>query len=296
MNPPSANDKTTGPVNGLLITDLDGTLFRSDRTLSETDRKTLEALAGKGIVRAIATGRSLYSYDRARGMSLPVDYVLFSTGAGILRQADAKIIRSIQLDAEIVDEAMEVLKQESLDFMVHRPIPDNHAFAYWGKAVGNPDFLRRIELYQSVCRPLDGNGERFGPAAQLIVILPPSGDTTLIGRLREKLPGLSIIRATSPLDGRSTWIELFHPEVSKSRTAQWLASHLALSKQQVLSVGNDYNDLDLLEWAGTSFVVDNAPRELKARFPSVASNDRFGFTEAVEKWLAALAAPPAPGR
>jgi hydroxymethylpyrimidine pyrophosphatase-like HAD family hydrolase len=51
-------------------------------------------------------------------------------------------------------------------------------------------------------------------------------------------------------------------------------------------VGNDYNDLDLLEWAGSSFVVANAPPDLTDRFPTVASNDDCGVAEAITRWLA----------
>jgi len=51
-----------------------------------------------------------------------------------------------------------------------------------------------------------------------------------------------------------------------------------------MAVGNDYNDLDLLRWAAKSFVVNNAPGELLARFPAVRSGDESDFSEAVALW------------
>jgi hydroxymethylpyrimidine pyrophosphatase-like HAD family hydrolase len=51
-----------------------------------------------------------------------------------------------------------------------------------------------------------------------------------------------------------------------------------------LAVGNDYNDLDLLEWAGTSRLAAGAPPELSARFPLAASADDSDFAEAVVAW------------
>ena len=53
-----------------------------------------------------------------------------------------------------------------------------------------------------------------------------------------------------------------------------------------MSVGNDYNDLDLLEWTSGSFVVDNAPADLKKRFVGVNSNNDGGVAEAARRWLA----------
>jgi len=255
--------------------------------MSDQDRRTLTALGDKGIVRAIATGRSLYSFERADGLAIPIDYVIFSTGAGILRVSDKKLLRGVNLDTDAVSRVTDVLKQASLDFMVHCPVPDNHQFAYWGSDGDNPDFTRRIALYKEVCWPLDGEKDAFGPAAQLLAVLPPTGDIRIIERLRDKLPDLNVIRATSPLDGGSTWIEFFHQSVSKSSAAEWLARHLDISRKDTLSVGNDYNDLDLLEWANMSFVVENAPDELKTSFPGVSSHNHCGVTEAVEKWLAA---------
>jgi hydroxymethylpyrimidine pyrophosphatase-like HAD family hydrolase len=87
------------------------------------------------------------------------------------------------------------------------------------------------------------------------------------------------------LDGKSTWIEIFPAGVSKSRTAKWLASRLGIPDLQTLSVGNDYNDADLLEWAASSFVTANAPEALRQRFPIVASNNHGGVSEAIERWL-----------
>ncbi|MCP4045415.1 MAG: HAD hydrolase family protein, partial [Gammaproteobacteria bacterium] len=69
--------------------------------------------------------------------------------------------------------------------------------------------------------------------------------------------------------------------------ASWLASRLDTDPADIMAIGNDYNDLDLLEWAQQSFVVENAPIELKSRFQQVASNDNGGVAEAVEHWFSA---------
>jgi len=270
---------------GLFITDFDGTLLRTDRTLAEKDLETLQRLGSMNIVRVIATGRSLYSFNRAVGSSLPIDYIIFSTGAGVIKYPEGDLLRKVDLDPDSVRNTIKTLMEEKLNFMVHRPIPDNHQFAYWSFRPDETDFFRRIELYKESSWPMDGDYDGFGSAAQLLAIVPKSRVTDLLDSLRNKLPQLTIIRTTSPLDGTSTWIEFFHPEVSKSRAADWLAAQLGILRKNTLSVGNDYNDLDLLEWADRRFVVDNAPQDLKDRFPAVSSNNHCGITEAVNLWL-----------
>ncbi len=281
---PVVKGKKPFQCRGFFITDLDGTLFRSDRTAADTDLKTLQKLGKLGIVRAVATGRSLYSFKKAVGDTLPIDYVIFSTGAGILQYPNGPFLRKIDLEPASVKQAVEILMAAKLDFMIHRPIPDNHKFTFWGTVDNNSDFTRRIHLYEQFCRPLDKR-EGFDKAAQILAIVSNSDGQPLIDHLRRKLPDLNIVRTTSPLDGESTWIEFFHKEVSKSQAAAWLASRLDIPVEKTLSIGNDYNDMDLLEWSGCRFVVENAPNDLKERFPSVASHNECGVTEAVDRWL-----------
>lgn len=287
----SHENKITEPFGGrhpkrLFVMDLDGTLLRSDRTFDAVDLRALEQLGNQGVVRAIATGRSLHSFNTVADSNLPVDFVIFSTGAGIAQYPGGHIIRKVSLEPHEVEQACQVLKAAQLDFMVHRPIPDNHVFAYFQSGNGNSDFKRRISLYSRYAYPLESSSSAFGPATQLLAILAPQSPTPILAKIRAELPEYSVIQTTSPLDGESTWIEIFPRAVSKSLTTAWMANELGISKQRTASVGNDYNDLDLLEWACSSYVVDNAPADLKSRFPSVASNNNCGVAEVIRRWSA----------
>jgi hypothetical protein len=216
---------------------------------------------------------------------LPVDYIIFSTGAGVLKYDTGKIIRKVNIEPHEVRRACDILKACGLDFMVHRTIPDNHMFAYSRSNDGNTDFERRIELYQQFAIPLSDDSDDFGPATQLLAIVPPAKTNSALETIRGQMIDFNVIRTTSPLDGRSTWIEIFPTTVSKSLTAAWLADTLGIDQQMIVSVGNDYNDIDLLEWTPSSYVVNNAPSDLKNRFTCVASNNNGGVAEAVRRWL-----------
>jgi hydroxymethylpyrimidine pyrophosphatase-like HAD family hydrolase len=273
------------PPEGLFIIDLDGTLLRSDRTFGGRDLEALTMLGNLNVVRAIATGRSLASFDTVIESDLPVDYLIFSTGAGVLRYPGRKIIRKVHIDPHKVRRACAVLSNHRLDFMVHRTIPDNHMFAYLRSDDGNPDFERRIEIYRQFAVPLDGGADDFGPATQLLAVVPPGNAGPILEKIRADLADFNVIQTTSPLDGISTWIEIFPSSVSKSQTAAWLADTLGIDNRSIGSVGNDYNDLDLLEWTASSYVVDNAPADIKTRFACVASNNDGGVAEAAECWM-----------
>jgi hydroxymethylpyrimidine pyrophosphatase-like HAD family hydrolase len=282
---PITNPQGRHQPRGLFIVDFDGTLLRSDRTFAEIDLEALQQLGERGIVRAIATGRSLFSFNRACISNLPLDFVIFSMGAGILQYGGSEIVRQTSLEAHEVERACEVLKACRLDFMIHRAIPDNHMFAYFRSGSNNDDFERRLKLYHQYAEPLTDTFTGFDLATQLLAVVPAGNGGSVLAKIRSELPDFSVIQTTSPLDGRSTWIEIFPHAVSKSLTAAWLAGQLQIEKQRIVSVGNDYNDLDLLEWTHNSYVVDNAPADLKARFTSVASNNNGGVAEAARRWL-----------
>ena len=282
---PSSDWRWGEPPSGLFVCDFDGTLLRSDRSFSNADLKALSQLDALGIVRVIATGRSIYSLNTISISELPVDFIIFSSGAGIDQHPGGQIIRKVSLEAHEVNRAIAILQAEGLDFMVQRPIPDNHIFGYFESTPANADFKRRIELYSRFAFPLDELIDGFGPATQLIAILPYGDSQPALDDIRKKLPDFNIIQTTSPLDGRSLWIEVFPPNVSKSHAVAWLTAEFGLDSAQTLSIGNDYNDLDLLEWTAKSFVVENAPDDIKDRFPVVASHDDSGVAEAVQRWL-----------
>ena len=273
------NSWTDSPPIRMVVTDLDGTLLGPDRSLSDRDYRTLVQLGDAGILRVIATGRSLYSAASVLADDLPVDVLIFSSGAGILDWSTRQILAARHLPAATVRMIAETLLAARLDFMIQEPIPDNHRFVFARSGRPNPDFERRIALYRDFARPVDADPKELGHACQIIVIVPD--DVRVFEQLKKDLRDANVIRTTSPLDGRSIWIEIFPADVSKGHAAQWLCDRRGIDPSRTLGIGNDYNDLDLLAWAGHSRVLANAPADLKARFPVAKSHHSSGFTHAV---------------
>ena len=115
-------------AKGMVVTDLDGTLFQKDHRISERNYQTLLDLGNRGIVRVIATGRHLVSARKVLSLDFPIDFLLFSSGAGILAWPEQRLLFSASMNREEVSLAFDALSRRSLDFMVHRPVPENHHF------------------------------------------------------------------------------------------------------------------------------------------------------------------------
>lgn len=283
---------------GLFVTDLDGTLLTDQRDILTQEMANLERLRQQNIGVAIATGRSLFSFKRLLagngslklGILRGVDYVIFSTGAGLLDLGTDEILQSHSLSVDDVLDISEYLEGLGVDYMVHAPIPETRKFVYRSQGEKNPDFSRRIGLYSEFGEPVDEvsrtriNG--FGGATEVLCIASRERGYELAKKVATELEGFSVIMATSPLDKQSVWIEIFPPRVSKSASVEWLASSLGLTQEYVCGVGNDFNDQDMLQWSGYSFIVENGPSIMKDDYITVSSNNNGGVSEAISKWLA----------
>jgi HAD superfamily hydrolase (TIGR01484 family) len=269
----------------MVVTDLDGTLLTSERRLSSADRETLHALGERGILRVVATGRSLFSALKVLGPDFPIDFLVHASGAGIMSWPDRRSLLSHHMQKEHARELAAELIRRELDFMLHHALPDNHCFYAHRARADNADFERRMELYAPFAQPLHEPLYIESTMSQALVIEPAEGESQHHA-LRAALPGYQVIRTTSPLDGASHWTEIFPLGVSKAAASAWLRRELALTSGTTLAIGNDYNDEELLAWADLACVVANAPPELSARYRAVASNDSGGFSEAVRSTLA----------
>jgi hydroxymethylpyrimidine pyrophosphatase-like HAD family hydrolase len=271
---------------GMVVSDLDGTLFDSQRRISSESRATLVALGRSGVIRVIATGRSLFSACEALSSDLPIDYLVHTSGAGVMSWPQQESLSTVHMPAPLARSLAARLITLGVDFMLHRALPDNHHFLMHRSASKNADFDRRLRRYGQFAAPLRLTDLGAEPMCNAVVIEPSSAPSRHAELLRI-LPEFTVIRATSPLDHSSRWFEIFPIGATKGRAAAWLCARAGHSGGLNVAVGNDYNDIGLLDWADLPYVVANAPEELRARYPNVASNDANGFTEAVQRALGA---------
>jgi Cof subfamily protein (haloacid dehalogenase superfamily) len=272
---------------GICVTDLDGTLFNLEHEITPSNLQALDRLGELNVCRAAATGRSLYSLQKVLRESSPFDYVIFSTGAGIMNWHTQKIILSRHIRQAQATETFHKLLKLQLDFMVHAPIPHNHRFIAIRKA-GIPDFERRLAVYQDFMDEPDKHGNIPWEEITQFLVVADSDQESLLPVLTDLVKPLKVIRTTSPFDHTSLWFEIFDSEVSKGSAAEYLLELFGLHRDRLMAVGNDYNDAEMLKLAGSAFVTSNAPLELRNTYRTVADHNEHGFCEAVDCWLKSI--------
>lgn len=270
----------------MVITDLDGTLLQADHSISTTDYQTLEELGKLGICRVAATGRNLMKVRQVLTPGMPFDFVIFSSGAGLMDWKQQKLLTAMHIPADETGEIVRFLMEERLNFKVSREIPDNHHFAWW-RSSPCEEFDRYLNYHQVLgdAVPLKA-GDAF-PISQVLIFLRrnPEQFEHIKQKVLEQFPHVSVIRATSPLHPDFTWMEIFPEGVTKAHGVEAVCRITGIPKEQTLGIGNDFNDMELLDFTRLSYVVDNAPDELKYRYRNSRAHHEDGFSYAVRKHL-----------
>ena len=263
-----------------IVVDLDGTLLNDNKKVGDRDFETLQKLGMKGIVRIIATGRSLYSFYQVLDNDFPIDYLIFAAGGGIMNFKTREIIKSYSIEKGDVIKIVNKLDALKIDFQIREDIPNGHSYVYKKYSNNNPDFDRLNSLYKSFANELI-DFKIITSSSRIICI---HKNDSLVNQIEKEFIGFSIIRATSPIDNQSVWMEIYPKGVNKGTAVKYLFEKLNLSLLNTAGIGNDYNDIHFMDIIKNSFMVNSAPNDLKRKYSVTVSNNDNPLTEVIKKF------------
>jgi hydroxymethylpyrimidine pyrophosphatase-like HAD family hydrolase len=281
---------------GLWLTDFDGTIKPHDpgTPLAQADLTALKRLGAEGWVRAVVTGRSLFSFAAAWEPGLELDWLIFSSGLGLCPWGPlgpGAVMEARALKPPEAESALTAALDLNFGFFVYLPPPDGHHYYYLKPPSRTPaGFDKRLKMFAAQGRPFPADFFDRAPAerpvlSQILLMIPEAESVFAEAELARRLPRLSRLASASPFNDGCRWLEVLPPGVSKGRASAALAERLGLGRDRTVALGNDHNDRDLLDWAGRSFVVQDAPPDLLARHKPVAPAGQGGLAEAAARVL-----------
>ncbi len=263
----------------LVATDLDGTFLKNDKTISRKNMEALLWMGEKNIVRVAATGRNLRKVKEVLNNHVPFDYIVYSSGAGVYDWKSQKQIYNRNIEEDSVQKMFRYLIKEDLNFHAFFPAPDNHKHWYYrGKKVCE-EFERYFSFNNAFAFELDADKLPQTKLCQFLIIIPENNTRfdTMKNEIEAICRNIRVIRASSPITNGYIWIEIFHQSVSKGNGTKHICELLEIKRENTVGIGNDYNDFDLLEYTGHSFLTENAPAEIRMHFPNLPSNEKDAF-------------------
>jgi Cof subfamily protein (haloacid dehalogenase superfamily) len=281
----------------LLALDLDGTLLDSRGQISERNRLAIQNAREKGVSVALVTGRR-FRDSRPVALELGLDVPLIShNGALTKHAATLQTVSVLPLPLAAAREALRVGHAANADAL----LSDDHE----GLGVLVYDHIRgentSAHRYVNWARRLHGDEEGRQAVQQVDSLeeyldhepihLAFSGRCKEMDQLEVRLHaelGASVkILGTKYLEQDFTLLDILNPAASKGAGVAAAATELGVGREEIMAIGDNYNDLEMLLFAGTGVVMANAPlflREIAGLHPT-ATNSEDGVALAIEQFI-----------
>ena len=252
----------------LLLFDLDGTLLRSDKTVSDRTLSVLDNCKKRGHIIGISTSRSEQNCMAFLGKLSPD--ILITSGGALVKKGDEyihKAVFSAERTREIIETARNVCGD---DVEITVDTPDAHYWNYkidplkidksWGGSIWT-DFSNFSEQALKICVEIfeDNKSEM----------------------LAQKLNDCDSIRFS---DGY--WYKFTKKNVTKENAIKIVCENCGIAVEDIISFGDDYADIGMLKMSGTGVSMGNAVPEVKAVCDvTIGSNDEDGIAEYLESLI-----------
>jgi len=275
--------KISPPSIRLLATDIDGTLLNPQFTISNGDLMALRRAHAAGIEIVLVTGRR-HTFALPIAKQLGFDLWLISSNGAITRSLAGETFHRDLMPVELCRRLCGAMQE----------FRGNTVLTFAKETKGAIVLERLDELGISIRRWLEKNMEYIEfvvPVENALVTDPVQAMFCgTMARMRLALQALD----RSGMDGTVTVLRTEYPErdlsmidvlnagCSKGHALERWAAHRGYSRDQVMAVGDNHNDVEMLEFAGHPVIMGNACEELRGRGWSVTlGNDRCGVAAAV---------------
>jgi Cof subfamily protein (haloacid dehalogenase superfamily) len=284
----------------LLALDLDGTLLDSRGELPEQNVRAIAAARGAGVRVALVTGRR-FRDARPLALQLGLDVPVISHNGALTKHA--RTLETVAVKLLPLKEAREVLRiarDNGGDALISDDPHGAGVLVYDHASDDNQALAKYIAWSRRI------HGEEAAEAVRRVASLEDyldhapvhitfSGNVARMKQLSERIneelgAGVKLLSTIYPKPDFAL-LDVLHAEASKGEGVEAAASEQGLSREEVMAIGDNFNDLEMLQYAGTSVLMGNAEDSLRALLKdragshTTATNDENGVALAIEKFI-----------
>jgi Cof subfamily protein (haloacid dehalogenase superfamily) len=275
------------PVNSLrlIAIDIDGTLLSPEFRVSETDLATLRRAHAQGIEVILVTGRR-HTFALPIAQQLGFDLWLISSNGAVTRSLAGETFHRDLLPEGTCRNLLAVMQE----------FRGQTVLTFDSNCAGTIVIERLDLLEASIKRWLEKNMQyiRFVvPIEDALTTDPvqamfcgPVADMQRVLRVLES-SGLPITVLRTEYPGRDlSIVDVLNAGCSKGHALERWSNYRGITREQVMAIGDNYNDIEMLEFAGHPFIMGNASEELRSRgWKLTRSNAESGVSAAIEHVL-----------
>ena len=269
----------------LIGIDIDGTLLDTQGRMPEANCTAIHDAVAAGVHVALVTGRS-YPFARPVAERLPASISLIVSNGAVERAMDGSTFVRRLLDKDTARQVLAATRR-------HR-----HAAAL----IFDRDLDRQV-IYETMDWDHPGRQRYWSRNHSHIAQSIPLEDAliedpiqvmynggvddmrTLFDWLRAEVGGCAI-QMTEYVRRDFSLVDVTSSEATKGRALAWRAEQLGLQPDEVMAIGDNFNDVEMLEFAGQPVLMDNAVDSLKSRGWHVTGHqDEAGVAQAIERFV-----------
>ncbi len=272
----------------MICIDMDGTLLNSRKKISEYNKKIIKAVHDKGIEIVVTTGR-LYNnaayFSKLLGVDSPV---IAANGAIVMDQKTNEVIYEQEIPKNVCLEMLEVLIRNKISFHFNTmgTIYCSDLFTQMATKVYMKKQLHfeELKIKYKVIKGIENWKKVFdieqGKIAKCIAASPKKEK---VAKLRSELDNLGTV--TSFASGEHS-IEVNYNCVSKANAIKVLINKYGITKDELMCIGDNENDISMLEYAGLGIAMGNASAKVKSVANYISdTNNKDGVAKAIEKFI-----------
>ena len=279
----------------MIATDIDGTLLDSTGQIPLENLRALAEAATRGIEIVLVTGRR-FDFALPIAQAIPCELHLLVNNGALAKSRDGRTHLRSLLPRETARKVLEA----TAEFR-------EYAGVVFDRSAGHRVILETVDWNDPVRGAyLRRNREHIGLRAPLTDCLNDetsdadpnedpiqvafTGNCRPIRAVMQKLealaPDYGFSQSLTEYLGRDlSVLDVLHSEVSKGSAVRKWAQLRSIEREEVMAVGDNWNDREMLEFAGTSVVMGNSVAELKTLgWPVTGSNDQAGLADAIRTY------------
>lgn len=261
----------------LVAMDLDDTLLRDNYTISPRVLKVIQKAQAQGVVITIATGRMTIStrpYAEQLGIDVPI---ITYHGASVQQILSGEILFRCVIPSALAAEIVEYVGKRGIYSQVY--LKDRVVASQlneWSREYAKIASVQVEEADLSVLLSQEPEG------VEKILLIAEESMLDQLAILLKQTYGEKIHITKS----KPHFLEITECSVNKGVALASLAKHLGIAQEEVMAIGDSFNDLEMIQYAGIGVAMGNARSEIKEQADIVTvSNEEDGVAEAIERYV-----------
>ena len=278
----------------LVASDIDGTIIGENNTITPQNLKAIHDIKNSNINFTICTGKP-YSMVKNFCEDLHASYGIFGNGNQIIDLRTGKEIFRKTLSQQDINSCISLAKKEKLHIHVYT---ENEVITPELLYMDLRNFILKDSVYHTdlnfkIVPNIEKYMEDYHPVIFKLVISSPFSLLDLKAELDQKT-NLTIYRVIKSKEYKDKiinkeyeYLDITPNNTNKSEALTILSNYLKLSSSEVMAIGDNLNDIDMIQNSGIGVAVANAYDAVKkvATYTTTNNVENSGFAEAVYKYI-----------